>query len=201
MPIDTTNALVDLDAVKEFLKITSEEENGVLESLVNRASAWANRYTGRLLKSRAITEYQDGPCGSDHVILREFPVTVLTSIHDDPDRAFGASTQIAATDLYLDSDNGTVELLNGVRFLAGKASVKIVYTGGYAAGSIPADIQEAVLLYIGQAYRREYLDQKFGVSSETIGDRTTSYATQDAPPRAKALLDPHRSERVVANGF
>lgn len=201
MPIDTTNALVDLDAVKEFLKITSEEETGVLESLINRASAWANRYTGRLLKSRSITEYQDGPCGGDHIILKQFPVTTLTSVHDDPLRAFGADTQVAAADMYLDAENGTVEMLNGVALLSGKASVKIVYVGGYAAGSIPADIQEAVLIYIGHAYRREYLDQRFGVATETIGDRTTTFAADPVPPKAKALLDPYRSERVLANGF
>lgn len=199
--LDTTNSLVDLDTAREFLKVTSEEDNGVVESLINRASAWANQYTGRLLKSRAHTEYQDGPCGGDHIILRQFPVTSLTSVHDDPLRAFGASTQVAAGDIYLDAENGTVELLNGVALTSGKASVKIVYTGGYAAASIPADIQEAVLIYMGHAYRREYLDQKFGVSSETIGDRTTTYSKSDVPDKAKTLLAPYRSERVLSNGF
>lgn len=199
--LDTTNALVDLDTAKTFLKIASEEEDGIVESLINRASAWANQYTGRLLKSRAITEYQDGPCGGDHIILRQYPVTALTSVHDDPLRVFGASTQVAAGDIYLDGDNGTVEFLNGVVLATGKASVKIVYTGGYAAASIPADIQEAVLIYIGHAYRREYLDQKMGVSSETIGDRTTTYSQAPIPEKAKALLAPYRSERVLVNGF
>lgn len=199
--LDTTNSLVDLDTAREFLKVISEEDNGFVESLINRASAWANQYTGRLLKSRAITEYQDGPCGGDHIILRQFPVTSLTSVHDDPLRAFGASTQVAAGDIYLDAENGTVELLNGVVLSSGKASVKIVYTGGYAAASIPADIQEAVLIYMGHTYRREHLDQKFGVSSETIGDRTTTYSKSDVPDKSKTLLAPYRSERVLANGF
>lgn len=199
--LDTTNALVSLDDAKDFLKIATEESDAVVTSLINRASAWANTYTQRLLLSRALTEYYDGD-GEEELLLRQYPVTALTNIYDDPLRAFGAGTAIdVAANVILDNEKGIIRLWNqAAAFNSGKANIKVVYTAGYALASVPESVKEAVLVYIGHAYRREYLDQKFGVSSETIGDRTTTYAASDIPEKAKVLLNPYRSERALIGG-
>ena len=81
----------------------------------------------------------------------------------------------------------------------GFQNVTITYTAGYSTP--PETIKEAVLLYVGHLYRRQYADQKFGVQSETVGDRTTTYGSDDIIPKAKALLNPYRSERVLFSGF
>lgn len=200
--LDTTNALVSLDDAKDFLKIATEESDAVVTSLINRASAWANTYTQRLLLSRALTEYYDGD-GEEELLLRQYPVTALTNIYDDPLRAFGAGTAIdVAANVILDNEKGIIRLWNqAAAFNSGKANIKVVYTAGYALASVPESVKEAVLVYIGHAYRREYLDQKFGVSSETIGDRTTTYAASDIPEKAKVLLNPYRSERALIGGL
>ncbi len=198
--LDTANALVSVDQAKEYLKITSEEEDGIVENLINRASAWANDFTKRLLLSRSLTEYYDGEGGTE-LLLTQYPVTTVTTVHDDPLRAFGANTLVAASDYYVDAEAGRVRLLNGVAFLTGVASIKAAYTAGYALASVPASIQEAVLLYIGHSYRREHLDQRFGVSTETVGDRTTTFKDEPFPEKAKQLLLPYRSERALLSGF
>lgn len=200
MSLDTANALVTVDEAKTYLKISAVTEDSVIENLVNRASTWANDYTGRLLKSRVNTEYYDGD-GTGTLQLKQYPVTTLTSLYDDPARAFGAGTAINVTnDVILNGDTGTITLFNAaVAFNVGTMNVKAVYTAGYV--TVPESLKEAVLLYIGSAYRREYVDQRFGITSETVGDRTTTYATADVPPKARILLDKYVSNRVLFGGF
>jgi len=146
--------------------------------------------------SRALTEYYDGD-GDNELMLKQYPVSALTNLYDDVLRAFGAGTAInIASDVVLDSEKGIVRLWNqAVAFNVGIANVKVVYTAGYA--TVPETIKEAVLIYVGHLYRRLYQDQRFGVSSETIGDRTTTFAGDVVPAKSKALLMPYRSERAV----
>lgn len=200
MALDTTNALVSLAEAKTFLKITASSEDSVIEDFINRASIWANDYTGRLLKSRANTDYYDGN-GGNVLSLNQYPVTTLTSLNDDTDRVFGSGTAInVSTDVILNTDAGIVTLFNqATAFSVGTMNIKVVYTAGYTTA--PETVKEAVLLYVGHIYRRQYADQKFGVQSETIGDRTTTYSTDDFVGKAKALLNPYRSERVLLSGF
>ncbi len=194
MSLDTVNAIVSLAEAKAFLKITAASEDSILETMINRASIWANDYTGRLLLSRTNTEYYDGD-GTDILILRQYPVTSITNLYDDVDRAFGSNTIIPAADIVLNTENGIIRLFNGTAaFNTGMMNVKAVYVAGYVTP--PESVKEAVLVHVGHSYRRQYVDQKFGVSSETVGDRTTSYANDDIPLRAKALLDPYRSEKI-----
>lgn len=202
MALDTVNALVSTDDAKAFLKIESESEDPIIEGFINKASIWANDFTQRLLLSRTLTEYYDGE-GETELLLRQYPVTALTSLYDDTLRAFGAGTAIdIANNVVLDGEKGIVRLWNqAVAFNDGIANVKVVYTAGYALASVPESIKEAVLLYIGNLYRRQYQDQRFGVSSETIGDRTTNYSNDEFPAKAKALLNPYRSERAVLGGL
>jgi uncharacterized phiE125 gp8 family phage protein len=194
MSLDTVNAIVSLAEAKAFLKITGAGDDSIIESMINRASIWANDYTGRLLLSRTNTEYYDGD-GTGTLILRQYPVTSITNIYDDVDRAFGSNTIIPAADIVLNQENGIVRLFNGsVAFTPGMLNVKAVYVAGYATP--PESLKEAVLVCVGNFYRRQYADQKFGIVSESTGDRTTSYANEDFPARAKSLLNPYRSERV-----
>ncbi|HMX42100.1 MAG TPA: phage head-tail connector protein [Elusimicrobiota bacterium] len=194
MALDTTNALVSLAEAKTFLKISASSEDSVIEDFINRASIWANDYTGRRLKSRSNSDVYDGD-GSDILLLRDYPVNAVTlfQIVDEP------VPLIIYEDFSLNAENGIIKTKNGRMITKGFQNVTITYTAGYSTP--PETIKEAVLLYVGHLYRRQYADQKFGVQSETVGDRTTTYGSDDIIPKAKALLNPYRSERVLFSGF
>lgn len=197
MDLDTVNALVSLADAKAFLKISAASEDTVIENMINRASAFANDYTQRLLLSRVNTDYYDGD-GTGTLILNQYPVTALSNLYDDVDRAFGAGTAInVSTDVVLDNNNGLIRLFNqAVAFNVGILNVKAVYTAGYSLANVPASIQEAVLLYVANAYRSQYLGQRFGATSEHVGDRSTTYSNDEIMNQVKGLLNPHRSERA-----
>ena len=194
MALDTTNALVSLAEAKTFLKISASSEDSVIEDFINRASIWANDYTGRRLKSRSNSDVYDGD-GSDILLLRDYPVNAVTSfqIVDEP------VPLIIYEDFSLNAENGIIKTKNWRMITKGFQNVTITYTAGYSTP--PETLKEAVLLYVGHLYRRQYADQKFGVQSETVGDRTTTYGSDDIIPKAKALLNPYRSERVLFSGF
>lgn len=198
MSLDTVNALVTLQEAKTFLKITAETEDSVIEDFINRASIWANDYTGRRLLFRSNSDSYDGD-GSDLILLRDYPVTSIPDFRIDDGTNEGSPPSVPSDDYTLNSQSGLIKLKNGVMFVKGFMNVTITYTAGYTTP--PETIKEAVLLYVGHLYRRQYADQKFGVQSETIGDRTTTYGSDDIIPKAKALLNPYRSERVLFSGF
>lgn len=194
MALDTTNALVSLAEAKTFLKISASSEDSVIEDFINRASIWANDYTGRRLKLRSNSEGYDGD-GSDILLLRDYPVIGVSyfQIEGDP-----VPLNIF-DDFSLNPESGIIKITNGSRLTKGFYNVSVTYTAGYTTP--PEPIKEAVLLYVGHLYRRQYADQKFGVQSETVGDRTTTYGSDDIIPKAKSLLNPYRSERVLFSGF
>ena len=198
MAWDTDNALVSLVEAKTFLKITATSENSVIEDFINRASIWANDYTGRRLKSRTNSDSYDGD-GSDLLLLSDYPVTAISDIRIDDGTNEGAPESVSSDDISLSSLNGLIKLKNGVMFVKGFLNVSVAYTAGYTTA--PETVKEAVLLYVGHLYRRQYADQKFGVQSETVGYRTTTYGSDDIIPKAKSLLNPYRSERVLFSGF
>ncbi len=198
MALDTANALVSLAEAKTFLKISASSEDSVIEDFINRASIWANDYTGRRLKSRSNSDTYDGD-GSDLLLLRDYPLVSITDLRIDDGSYSGAPPQTTSDDYTLNLPSGLIKLKNGVLFVKGFQNVDITYTAGYTTA--PETVKEAVLLYVGHLYRRQYADQKFGVQSETVGDRTTTYGSDDIIPKAKSLLNPYRSERVLFSGF
>lgn len=198
MGLDAVNALVSFQEAATFLKISSEIETPTIEDFINRASIWTNEYTGRRLKSRSNIDIYDGD-GSDILLLRDYPVTSITDLRIDDGTNNGSPPQTTSGDYTVNLQSGLIKLKNGVMFSKGFQNITITYTAGYATPT--ETIKEAVLLYVGHLYRRQYADQKFGVQSETIGDRTTTYGTDDIIPKAKALLNQYRSERVLFSGF
>lgn len=202
MAVDAAVALVSLVQAKAQLKITASSEDSFIESLVNRESQKAASYCGRTFVQESFTEFYDGE-GEDTIVVRNYPIASLTSLHDDVRRDFNSDTQISISDdVLVDNRAGIVRLWNNrSAFNKGKGNVRIAYTGGYVAGSnVPHDLQEAVLIMILHAYRRLYADQRIGLVSETIGDRNVTYSRSDIPAEAKVILDQYRYYGTANHG-
>jgi uncharacterized phiE125 gp8 family phage protein len=202
MAIDSTIALVTLAETKTFLKITGLTEDTVLENLIDEISQTIQSYLGRKLISTGYTEYYDGD-GSDTLILNQFPVTALTSLNDDPNRAFGSTTAVnVTTDVILDGAAGVLHVWNGkATFFKGHGNIKAVYTAGYSVTTLPYDLQLATKLSIAQLYKIRYGAQRFGVKSETIADRTVSFDYEAFPAEAKQILDHYRELSMLRQGY
>lgn len=204
MPSDGTDplvALITLAQAKAMLHIATGTvaDDAVIADMVNRASVLAASATGRKLVSAAFTEYYNGDF-SDTLMLRNWPIITLTSLYDDPLHEFPSITQIDLTrDAIVDKEGAIVRLWNQrTRWLTGKGNIRAIYTAGFVSpgagtSTVPYDLQEAVGLIVQHQYRRAYLDQRIGLQSETVGDRTFTYSEDAIPKKADMILKGYRS--------
>ncbi len=195
MDLDDDIALVTLDEAKEYLKIDSgnTDSDEILGLLINGISAWVAGHLGRGLIKDTHTEYYDGD-GSRELILNRRPIISVTSIHDDINRDFEDVSLVDSDSLIVLKEKGIVRAFNLYGgFTCGEANIKVVYVAGYENGvSVPNDIKLAVLRTLDHHWRNGYTHRKLDVSSETVGDVTTTFRDGDIPADAKAMLRPYK---------
>ena len=158
---------VDLDEVKEHLKITSSDTDSLLYNLSVAASEYVETFTGRALVQQTWKMYlQDWPTGDEF----EIPYPTLQSVthikYTDSD-----DNQTTWTSTYYevdtDSEPGRVILAYGESWptatLHPKNPIEIQFVAGYSASSdstpdyrvnIPENIKNAIKLDVELRYIR-----------------------------------------------
>jgi hypothetical protein len=135
--------IVTLTDVKNYMGITRITDDVVLFRILERADRQMKSECRREFESASRTEYYDG-FATCELNVREAPITAITSIYDDCDIAFGSDTLIPATDYYYDANKGIIYLKYSV-FTKGIKNIKVVYTAGYSAMTMPYDVKKAVI--------------------------------------------------------
>jgi len=141
-------ALTSLTKVKEFLRITDNNDDTLLTNLISRVEKEVKEYCQRDFEATDYTEYYDGD-GTDTLLVDNYPINSVSELYDDPDRDFGADTLIDPSDYVIYSEEGKV-VLDGSVFSKGKKNIKIVYNAGYT--TIPADLEQAVIKLVAAEY-------------------------------------------------
>jgi len=176
--------LTDLPTVKSWLGLTTTATDTLISSLITAVSTFIPNYLGRQILSADYVETYRGN-GQDVMLLRNFPITAVTSV------AFAGQTLTAAADpVALTSgllfDDRALSLI-GYRFPIG-LPVVVSYTAGYAA--TPPDIAQAAIELVGEAFRRR---DRIGVSSKTLGGQeVVAFSLKDMNDTARGLLSPYQ---------
>jgi len=147
--LDSTNAILTLDQAKHFLGETGTGNDVTITSMVNMVSWKLNSLLNREVLARNQTEYHDGNGGIE-LWLRHPPVSGVT-LYQDAAYAFGTDTIIASGDYVCWSDTGQI-VLTGNIFLNGPKVIYATYSGGWAAASIPWEIQGAAWEMLTKSY-------------------------------------------------
>lgn len=182
--LDTANALVTWEYAKAILELDDDQQTQT-ERLINAASAAANAYTKRLLKSRSHTVILTGT-GKTTLLLPEHPVTDLEELYIDRNRTFGADTEI--TDYFLEARTG--ELYYESTFPKVWGCVKAVFTAGFGVApyEIPEDIKIAIIETV-QWYRSRLAGEGIGVTAIQNPNGITTRYEADLPVSARRRLD------------
>jgi len=176
------NDLVTL-AIAKLYTGSAAADDGYLQRIVTGASKAANKFCGRLLAARNLTEIYDGD-GDIELITKNYPINSITSIHIDSTRAFAVGSLVPATYYIIDDDK---RCIHGILTLwtRGVQTIQVVYNGGEVA-PIDADLELAALMIIDFWYK-SFKDHRFGVSSVSVGDKSISYE-KGIPKQAQTLL-------------
>lgn len=198
----------------------SAQLTAAIDAAEDAMARYCNRFDegGDHWLSAARTEYIDGE-NSRQVILTFTPITAVATVTILTSATGG--TTVALTDLDCDGlpisglaagTPGTrgrlrmrqafgsprsansyasgLDLIGGLGF--GPGSVKVAYTGGYAAA--PAALAQAAMVYAAQLYRDMARDAS--IKSESLGDYSVTFADAAAavgiPPSVAALIGPYR---------
>lgn len=173
-----SGAVVDLATAKPHLRVDTSDDDNLINAYISAATAYAARYTGLALQEVQYEMGVDDPGGS--IILPGRPLkTVDSVIVDGAGLALGTDYNVVPDDLapYIKPS----EVLGdkwGVPD-GGEDILVVRYTLGYAAGMIPKEIEQAILLIAGHWY-----EHRESVVTGTIAT--------EIPQSAKALLDLRR---------
>ncbi len=196
--VDTENSLLSASEAVEWVGSTGSSDLWYrIYDCVNQAAARMNHETGRLLKSRSITEYYDGD-GSTWLMLNQYPLssTTITVTIDDGTRAFTTDMQLTTTDIRCDTDLGVIQVV-GSAFSEGYRNVKVVYTAGYSSSeSNSTPLVSAQKDYVQLLWNRQNNRGSIGIRSESAESGSRTYET-DLPWSVMKVLQGYKDRRYA----
>lgn len=124
--------------------------------------------------------------GTDALVLKEFPVTEVSSVAVGDD-------ELTVDDDYKLNGNGTLIRLpySTAKWTKGRQNVAVTYDHGYADDDFPRDVRVVALQVAARIFRQQ---ASSGIQSETLGSYSVSYITSQA---AKADLLTEGELRVL----
>lgn len=193
-------ALLTATQARVYLAYLDSSEDALVETMVARATsvlaAWCgwprNDAGGQTFEASAYTFYLDGPTDEDaqEVAVPVWPLVSVTSVYDDPERAYGASTLVSSGDYDVDLQAGRVILKPASTlgaFSTARRALKVTVSAGYS--SAPADLAQALGMMTKHLLELRHTQ---GASSVDTGDGSSSRRDEDIPAAVKQLLIPYR---------
>ena len=139
-------SLITASEARTYLPQTAGDDT-LLGTLITEAEGMIARFcryprpsatTSPTMASTSYTLYADG-CGRAFVRLPVAPITAVSAVYDDPDRAYGASTLLGSSDYSIVGERAdTIELSASAGIFSGSSAsparraVKVTCTAGFA---------------------------------------------------------------------
>lgn len=163
---------VSLTLAKAHCRVTSSSEDTLITQYLNAAIAWVENYTRKkLTATTAITETFAAFPGDPYAFALTWgptPATVVVTYTDEAgDEQEISTARLVGDKVYppLDTEWPVIEA---------NSTIEVAYTAGYS--TVPADLDNAVLLLVG-----EYYD-----------NRTASVASSAVTAAVESLCEPYR---------
>jgi len=176
-------AFTTIANVKAILNIpdTVSQWNTLLDTIVAMVDSEIEGLIGHKIDSTAYVEKYDIDSDTQNeVVLNQFPVISVTYLKDTDDT-------VSTSNYYTDLEAGVIRLENyGTFFTAGRQTVEVSYTAGYAV--VPADLSYAASILCVQHFN---ISRHAGISKGVIGN----YQFQlkgDLPPEVSRILARYR---------
>jgi len=185
-------ALCSVQNVKDFLKLEDTSRDTQIVALIPVAQSFIVDYCRRDFEKASVTEYYHG--GVDRILIKRYPIasTPAPIVWQDWNRVYGTDTLIDVDDYFIDYDNGIFFF----DYSLGKSygSVKITYTGGYAAAAIPEYVKQACIELVARKVRIGAAGDTGVISKGMPGGTNVTFSMEDLLPETKSALDLFKRE-------
>lgn len=189
-------AICELDDVKVYVEIKGHnpKQDDLLKSLINRVTYLFQTECNRIFVSDTYTGYYNGN-GDNILYLNQYPITSITSIHEDDDWDWEDEDLIDADD-YRINQHATGVLIKDDVFERGEENYKVVYVAGYA--TIPYDLVQACVEEVVRKYTNK---KQIDVNSKSIGDGNVAYIQKGLMPVTVKTLAKYKKYNIpTVNG-
>ena len=203
-------AIINLNELKSYLKITSSTDDVRLEALITYAQKLVENYCGREFEAASYTEYFDG--GKPSVFVKRIPINNVTTVaeYDGVDYVplngpnsdgslYNTASNTNVIEYTFYSETGEVSKMVGETtgvfdmdisghklFNNYAKGVKIVYNGGYVTA--PADLKLCVMDVIKMLHK-DWQSQSLTFQGETVRQHDFSAMF---PPHIRRILELYR---------
>ena len=130
------------------------------------------------------------------LVLEPYPITAITSIHDDPDEEYTSADLVASSDYNQRGLHGEIIRLKADSLHGGWSrsdhAIKVVYTAGFS--SVPDDLTHAATELVLHLFN---LRSKRGTSATSSPDGLNiTYRSERIPDHVKEMLAQYRLPSV-----
>jgi hypothetical protein len=195
------SSLITLVQFKPYLgpEYSGTGNDSLFELLIDSVSEAFNSRVGRMLAKTTYTaEYFDGN-GKESLILPNFPIVSITTIHEDG----VLLTESEDGDYVVDYASGIIHRVGGV-WLRGRHTIKITYVAGYVVQGaspgtgetvLPADLKLACMIQVAREWKKTQ-GSEWGETSRSFPDGSTSHVERGLLKEVEEILQKYRRYRV-----
>lgn len=186
--------LTSVAAVKQYQRITTSEQDALIQSLVTEVSLKMQRWIGReIALAETELEAHDGTGASDVITLRKYPVTTVSEVTLDAETLDEETYELDAESglLYYQPDGRSVPWPKGRR------NIRVSYESGY--DQVPADLHGAARVQVVWELKRTASHGgRLGERSTVFGDGgTAQYLVDDWAPGVLEVLERYKPARLA----
>lgn len=184
--ITLSTDLTTLSNAKEYLRITSTDDDDLIQRLISSCSIEMQTYINR---NFAIQEYTDNFVGKDknYHVFKINPVQSIISI-----KVINFENNYYVPNvLYFDTKQIFIDGLFKKSYL-NYPNCQIVYNAGYT--STPLDVEQACIEFLGIKYKQI---ESLNMSSKSIAQETTAFIVKDIPDFIKVVLEQYKNYNIA----
>jgi len=146
------------------------------------------------LEQQTYTFFLNGPAYADfmRLDLPIRPIQSITSIHDDPDRVYGADTLVAASDYEVDKNKGEIFLLPQATHSWNHArrTIKVVCDCGLVESQDVEVAKQAIVMLVKHWWELRHTQ---GLASATQGGQSQARRSEALPVHVTQLVSHWRT--------
>lgn len=146
-----------LAEIKEFLNITDNESDTILENLEDRIFAEMEAYCNQSLGSGS-NVFTGAGSGSQFLSLPSFPVNSFSEVLESTDITFASSTDITSDCTLVEIDN--VKYIYNENGFSVSSFYKVTYDAGYS--TLPNDIVDIIVQLTSELFLKSFANTSEG---------------------------------------